>query len=117
MSDTNVSNLWYEEAQRTPEVFPLPKIAPQGEDGVAHYNYYDAERLLSFQWNGYYEQHITVSLEYGEPVKWTFDFLDIFHSYARLPEGPVLQDMASGPLHFRQVCDTWIKMMETKIGS
>lgn len=110
--DSEAYDLWFSKAAQTPEVFTLPTIAPQGENGVAHYNYFDPKRLLSFQWNGRYEQHVTVSMEYGEPVKWTFAFTDIFRTYARLAEGPIVKDMLSGPLHFQQVCDHWIQMME-----
>lgn len=108
---------WQDAAERTPDVFQLPKIAPQGEDGVGHFNFYDPERLLSFQWNGRYEQHVTVSQGgYGEAVKWTFDFREMWMiGVASCVKGPTIHSgnpFLDTALHFQRGCQNWIDAQE-----
>lgn len=108
---------WYETSEQTPDVFGRPQLAPQGQDGTAHFNYYDGERSLSFQWDGHFGQHVVVSYGgYGEPIKWTFDFREMWQKPA--PYGattPMFQkeyEFASAAAHFQRACDAWIAWME-----
>jgi hypothetical protein len=103
---------WQAVAETTPHVFQLPRIAPQGEDGVGHLNYYDRERMLSFQWNGRVEQHVTVSHGgYGEPTLWTFGIVEAWNHMARVPYREA-NSFLDACLMFRQLCNAWIDMME-----
>jgi hypothetical protein len=108
---------WAQAADGTPDVFGLPKIAPQGEDGVAHFAYYNRERSLMFEWDGFEEQHITVSHGgFGEPVKWTFDFMEYWRiDVSPRVAGPTFIDFFRDACwHFQKACDNWIAAQEDK---
>lgn len=106
---------WARRAEGREDVF-RPKIAPQGLDGTAHFSYFDPERQLHFVWDGYYDQHVNVSYGgAGEPVLWTFDFLEIYRSTPRLThqKSPnLMQGMWAAPSHFGWVCNRWIELSE-----
>lgn len=122
-SKLRIGEDWTEASMRLPDVFQQPVIAPQGQNGVAHFNYYDPERLLSFQWDGMFGQHVTVSHGgYGEPVKWTFDFIKTYNLMfeAGYIRGEIREPAVSehrpffdAALHFKQICDLWIDNMES----
>lgn len=112
---------WYDLAEPLPDVFGRPKVAPQGQDGTGHFNFYDNERSLSFQWDGHHDQDVVVSFGgYGEPIKWTFNFLEYWDKGRfvthLVPSGPVFttgDEMFSAAFHFQKACERWIKWMET----
>jgi len=117
---------WAHVASRRFDIFAKPKISPQGQDGTAHFNYFDAARLLSFQWDGDYSQDVVVSHGgHGEPVLWTFEFLKYYNlhrnwilrtsdlTWQSMNARPVLRDnFADAAGHFKNVCDFWIEYME-----
>jgi hypothetical protein len=113
---------WYETSEKTPDLFRRPQVSPQGQDGTAHFNFYDNERSLSFQWDGHTGQHVVVSYGgYGEPIKWSFDFREfwekgVLKGYIKHP-GPVFtqgDEMFSAAYHFQRACENWIKDMEER---
>jgi hypothetical protein len=117
---------WAEAAENKPDVFAKPVITPQGQDGVAHFNYFDPERMLSFQWDGEEHQHVVVSYGgYGEPIKWTFDFMDMWQYLDYKSVGGIQEVRGDRPLftgsqpifwqavaHFHRACRNWVRFME-----
>lgn len=108
---------WYEEAEKTVDVFSRPTIVPQGQDGTGHFSYYDYDRALSFVWDGDYKQPINVSQGgAGEPVKWLFYFSDLWAIKGER-NCPPIPSVAPNPMKaaavaFKAVCDDWITRFE-----
>lgn len=122
MQDNSVRDTWYALAEQTEDVFRRPTIAHQGKDGIGHFNYYDRDRALSFQWDGYFDQHVTVSQGgYGEAVKWTFSFPTIWPIGVapfiadRGPHIDPKDPFRSTAWHFQSACMKWIEKMEQEM--
>lgn len=111
-TESKPERVWSDIAESTPDVFQLPIVAPQGLDGVGHFNFYDRERMLSFQWDGHYGQHVTVSHGgYGEAVKWHFDYKEIWSEGVVVPWREP-HTMLNAAQQFQRVCQKWIEIIE-----
>lgn len=94
-----------------PIVQPRAKADLQGEDGRAHMTYYDAERSLSFTWDGNNQLIEVREGSYGDPVTDTFARLAYTPNYASHNSSHYnLRDHSYNWIAmFRDACVSWIE--------
>jgi len=116
---------WLSVYEQQPDIFkPEIKVVPQGQDGQAHFSYFDYSRQLSFIWDGEFDEAVTVACGgHGEPAKWSFEYYQMYHAWyisngwdANTQVGPTVRNFAEAIMQFQKICDFWIHTKEMEYG-